>query len=127
MGPRLVLLGEWGGGSFFFFPPLVGGEVQAGAGAGRGRQGRVLSPPLSPADLPGGTVQSAGKPRQQPSCPRGSRLADQELPDVQGPRHQGPVPTEMARDRRQRPQGSQELRKFCDFWFSACCFLAAGG
>ena len=116
------VIGVWFG--FFFFPSLVSGEVRAGAG--RGRQARVLSPPLSPADLPGGTVQSAGKPRQQPSCPRGGRLADQELPDVQGPRHQGPVPAEMARHRRQRPQGSQELCKFCDFWFSACRFLMGG-
>lgn len=83
--------------------------------AGRRGQEWVLSAALSAADLPGGTVQSAGKPRQQPSCPRGGRLADQELPDVQGPRHQGPVPTEMARHRRQRPPGSQELRKFGDF------------
>lgn len=83
----------------------------------------VLSPPLSSANLPGGTVQSAGKPRQQPSCPRGGWLADQELPDIQGPRHQGSVPTEMARHRRQRPQGGQELRKFGDLFFSTWCFL----
>ena len=98
----------------FFFFPLTG------------EQGRVLSPPLSPADLPGGTLPSAGKPRQQPSCPCGGRLADQELADVQGPRHQGPVPAEMARDRRQRPQGSQELRKWGNFGFSAWCFLVRG-
>lgn len=104
-----------------FFFPLVSGEVRAG------RQAWVLSPPLSPADLPGGTVQSAGKPWQQPSCPCGGRLADQELPDIQGPRHQGPVPTKMACDRRQCPQGSEELCKFCDFWFSTCCFLVVGG
>lgn len=67
----------------------------------------------SAANLPGGTVQSAGQPRQQPGGAGGGRAADQELAHLQGPRHQGPVPAAMARHRRQCPQRGQELCESC--------------
>lgn len=78
--------------------------------------------PLSPADLPGGAVACPGQPRQQPSGASGGGAADQELADVQGPRHQGSVPAAMARHRRQRTQGGQELRKLGDFGASPPVF-----
>lgn len=108
--PRLlpaVLLSGW---------THIPGQGARGWG-GAGGSGWVSAPSSSlsssssspAANLPGGTVQSAGQPRQQPGGAGGGRAADQELTHLQGPRHQGPVPAAMARHRRQCPQRGQEL------------------
>lgn len=80
-----------------------------------------------PAHLPGGTVQSAGKPWQQPGGSSGRGAADQELADLQGPRHQGSVPAEMARHRRQRTQGGQKLCECFAFLSFSSFFSSLGG
>lgn len=102
------------------------GRQSAAILRGSGGVGPGVSAPSSPppaANLPGGTVQSAGQPRQQPGGAGGGRPADQELSHLQGPRHQGSVPAAMARHRRQRPQGGQELRESFLF-FPPCLVLS---
>ncbi|ROL52976.1 Importin subunit beta-1, partial [Anabarilius grahami] len=85
----------------------------------------ILEKTVSPADLPGGAVQSVGQSREHAGGTSRCRSAGEELSDVEGSGCEDAVPAEMAGHRRQRPQRDQELRKdtLPSVWLVHVCSL----